>query len=431
MPTRQIEWNVHLLGQIAVYALLIIPVGFLAYGLARRVRMWRTGQPEDRFNHWGARLWGTITKSILHGRIVRRRNRYGGLMHLFIFVGFVTLLIGTFIVMIEDDITVPIFHYSFYRGNFYLGYKLVQHDPWAGWSFVSYALAIPLRGLSDGWLRMLHQVNWFSHFATTFAFLAYFAYSKMIHPFTSLVNVFFRRLKPMGELTPIENLEEVESFGIAHLEDFTWAQLMNLDACMHCGRCLEYCPTFNTDKPLHPRDLILEIGGYMADSGGIFSGVLGEGENSARFRWGEGPERELIGGVVSTEELWDCTTCGACMEQCPVLIEHVPLIVGMRRNLVLEQSEFPDELTNVFNNLERLSSPYQFPPNQRDAWTKKMAQPVRIMGEAAAADEEIEVLFFVGCLGSFDSRNQRTTMALARILQAAGINFAILGKEET
>ena len=169
----------------------------------------------------------------------------------------------------------------------------------------------------------------------------------------------------------------------------------------------------------------------MADQGGLFSGELGAGQNSARYRWGEGPERELIGGVVSTEELWDCTTCGACMEQCPVLIEHVPLIVGMRRNLVLEQSEFPDELTNVFNNLERLNSPYQFPPNQRDAWTKKMAQPVRIMAEAAAAEEEVEVLFFVGCLGSFDSRNQRTTMALARILQAAGINFAILGKEET
>jgi Fe-S oxidoreductase/nitrate reductase gamma subunit len=487
-PTRQIEWNVHTVGQIAVYALLIIPIGFLAYGLARRVRMWRTGQPEDRFNAWGTRLRGAITKSILHGRIVRRRNLYGGVMHLLIFWGFITLLIGTIIVMIEDDITVPIFHYSFYRGNFYLGYKFamnlagllliagvlmafytrlvrrpktqetsaddlvllsfliiltvqgfvlgalrlaVQRDPWASWSFVSYALAIPLEGLSNGWLRALHQVNWFSHFATTFAFLAYFAYSKMIHPFTSLVNVFFRSLKPRGTLEPIVNLEEAESFGIAHLEDFTWAQLMNLDACMHCGRCLEYCPTFNTDKPLRPRDLILEIGGYMADQGGLFSGELGAGQDSARYRWGEGPERELIGGVVSTEELWDCTTCGACMEQCPVLIEHVPLIVGMRRNLVLEQSEFPEELTNVFNNLERLNSPYQFPPNQRDAWTKKMAQPVRIMAEAAAAEEDVEVLFFVGCLGSFDSRNQRTTMALARILQTAGINFAILGKEET
>ena len=487
-PTRQIEWNVQTIAQIAIYALLCIPIGYLAYGLARRVRMWRTGQPEDRFNAWGTRLRGALTQSVLHGRIVRRRNLYGGLMHFGIFYGFVTLLIGTIIVLIEDDITVPIFHYSFYRGGFYLGYKLamnlagllviagvmmalarrlvrrpatqetsaddlvllaflvllvvqgyvlgalrlaVQQDPWAPWSFVSYWLSAPLRGLSTGALKAIHQLNWWIHFLTTFAFLAYFAYSKMIHVFTSLTNVFFRRLKPRGELAPIENLEEAESFGLAHLEDFTWAQLMNVDACMHCGRCLEYCPTFNTDKPLRPRDLVLEIAGYMADSGGIFSGELGEGANSARFRWGEGPERELIGGVVSTEELWDCTTCGACMEQCPVFIEHVPLIVGMRRNLVLEQGEFPAEVTNVFTNLERVGSPYQFPPNQRDMWAKKLDQPVRVMAEAAAEEAAVEVLFFVGCLGSFDSRNQRTTVALARILQAAGINFAILGKEES
>ena len=157
---------------------------------------------------------------------------------------------------------------------------------------------------------------------------------------------------------------------------------------------------------------------------------MGEGANSARYRWGAGPERDLIGGVVSTEEIWDCTTCGACMQQCPVYIEHVPMIVGMRRNLVLEQSEFPGELINVFNNLERVGSPYQMPPNQRDQWTRRLDQPVKQMAELDEGDE-VEVLFFVGCLGSFDSRNQRTTVALARILQAADINFAILGKEET
>jgi Fe-S oxidoreductase len=291
-------------------------------------------------------------------------------------------------------------------------------------------LALSLSGLSTSWLKALHQANWWIHFATTYVFLSYLVYSKMVHPFTSLANVFFRRLKPLGKLEPILNIEEAETFGVSKLEDFTWAQLMNVDACMHCGRCLEYCPTFNTGKALRPRDLVLEIAGYMADKGGIFSGELGEGANSARFRWGSGPDRELIGGVVSTAELWDCTTCGACMEQCPVFIEHVPMIVGMRRNLVLEQSEFPSELNNVFNNLERVSSPYQFPPNQRAQWTRRLEQPVREMAELDDGDE-VEVLFFVGCLGSFDSRNQRTTVALARILQAAGINFAILGKEET
>lgn len=487
IPTREILWNVDPVGRAAIYALLVLPVGFLTFGLARRVSKWRTGQPEDRFNQWWVRLKGAISQSILHGRIARRRNLYGGVMHLLIFWGFVTLLIGTIIVMIEDDITVPYFNFSFYRGDFYLGYKLamnlagamliagvlmafylrlvnhprvkdtsaddlvllafllvlavqgftlqalrlsVTRDTWGPWSFVSYPLSLSLRGLPTGWLETVHEANWWLHFATTFAFLGYLAYSKMIHPFTSLTNVFFRRLRPTGELSPILNIEEAETFGVAKLEDFTWAQLMNVDACMHCGRCLEYCPTFNTGKALRPRDLVLEITGYMADKGGIFSGELGEGANSARFRWGSGPERELIGGVVSTEELWDCTTCGACMEQCPVYIEHVPMIVGMRRNLVLEQSEFPGELVNVFNNLERVSSPYQLPPNQRAQWTRRLDQPVR---EASALDEgeEVEVLFFVGCLGSFDSRNQRTTVALARILQAAEINFAILGKDES
>ncbi len=487
-PTREILWNVDLLGRIAIYALLVIPVAYLAYGLAKRVGVWRRGQPEDRFGQWGTRLKGALLKSVFHGRIVRENKRFAGIMHANIFGGFIVLLIGTILVMLEDDVTVPLFGYSFYQGDFYLGFKFamnlgglmlivgvlmafyrrfveritiqesapddvlvlafllvlavqgyvvqalrlaVERDPWERWSFVSYPMSIPLRGLSEGWLTGLHQLNWWSHFLTTFVFLAYFAYSKMIHPFTSLTNVFFRRLTPVGELEPIANIEEAETLGIGKLEDFTWAQLMNVDACMHCGRCLEYCPTFNTGKPLKPRDLVLEIAGYAADHGSIFSGELGQQWTSARFRNGMGPERGLIGGVVSPAELWDCTTCGACVEHCPVYIDHVPLIVGMRRNLVLEQNEFPDELGPLFNNLERLSNPYSYPPNQRADWTKKLDQPVALMADKAAANEDVEVLFFVGCLGSFDPRNQQTTLALARILQAAGINFAILGKEET
>jgi Fe-S oxidoreductase len=293
---------------------------------------------------------------------------------------------------------------------------------------------LPLRSLSDDWLTAVHQLNWWAHFLTTFVFISYIAWSKMAHAITSLVNVFFRRLTPVGQLARIENIEEVERLGVGKLEDLTWAQLLNVDACMHCGRCLEYCPTFNTGKPLRPRDLVLQIAGFAADNGGIFSGELGEGENSARYRWGAGPDRELIGDVVTPAELWDCTTCGACVEHCPVYIDHVPLIVGMRQNLVLERNEFPDELAPVFTNLERFANPYSYPPAQRADWTRKLDTPVRTMAEAASAGVDVEVLFFVGCIGSFDSRNQQTTLALARIpriLQAAGINFAILGKDET
>jgi Fe-S oxidoreductase/nitrate reductase gamma subunit len=487
-PTREIMWNTDLAAQIGVYLFLFIPFVLLSFGLARRVWMWNQGRPENRFDAINARIWGALRDSIAHGRIIRRTSLFNGIMHFLIFWGFVLLFFGTIIVLIEHDITVPILGYSFYQGNFYLGYKLVMNtaglmviagvlmafyrryvmkpdhvetapddiilltmllvlvmqgylvqalrlavemDPWAAWSFVSYPMAVLLQGLPEGTNRALHTVNWWSHMLTTKIFLGYFAYSKMIHPFTSFTNVLFRRTQPMGKLERIEEIEEAETLGVSRLEDFTWAQLMNVDACMHCGRCLEYCPTFVTGKPLRPRDLVLEVAGYQADHGGIFSGEMGQSDKSARFRHGAGADRELIGGVVSLEEIWDCTTCGACMEHCPVYIEHVPLIVGMRQNLVLEQGEFPSEVTNVFNNLERMSSPYQFPPSQRADWTSRLEEPVREMANAVASGEDVEVLFFVGCLGSFDSRSQKTTLAMARILQAAGVNFAILGKEET
>jgi Fe-S oxidoreductase/nitrate reductase gamma subunit len=488
IPTREIFFNIVPAGMMAVYVLVIIPIGLLAYGLARRVSRWRMGQPENRLDQIGQRIRDMLRMSVLHGRIVRPRNLYGGIMHAAIFTGFVTLLIGTIIVMIETDITVPLLGWSFFHGNFYLGFKLTMNtggllliigtslalyrrlvlrpatlqtsgddlllpsmllilavqgfvqqalrlamtqDPWAAWSFVSYPVALALQGIPMDVLARLHQINWAVHLVTALIFMGYIAYSKMIHPFTALANVLMRRMRPRGELNPIPNMEMAENFGVSQLEHFSWAQLMSVDACMHCGRCLEYCPTFNTGKALRPRDLVLEIAGLQADRGGIFSGVLGEEANSGRFRWGRGGERELIGGAVSTEEIWDCTTCGACMEQCPVYIEHVPLIVDMRRNLVMEQNSFPPELAPIFTSLERLGNPYQSVPAERADWTRKLEQPVPQMSEVVAAGKTVDYLFFVGCVGSFVTRNQKVTLALTRILQSAGISFAILGKEES
>ena len=488
MPSREIFFNIDLTGVIALYGLMIVPLGVLAYGLARRVGRWRLGQPENRFERIGYRIWTLVCMSLLHGRIVRARNLYGGVMHAAIFAGFVTLLAGTIVVAIEADIAVPWLGASFLHGDFYLVFKLAMNiagllliagaimaffrrlvlrpatqensgddmlllgflallavqgfavqglrlaltkDPWAAWSFVSYPIALALQGMPHAVLAQLHELNWHAHFLTAFIFLGYIAYSKMIHPFTALANVLFRRLRPRGELDPVANLELAETVGASRLEHFSWAQLMSVDACMHCGRCLEYCPTYNTGKALRPRDLVLQLAGLQADRGGIFSGVLGEGANSGRFRWGKGAGRELVGGTVSKEEIWDCTTCGACMEQCPVYIEHVPLIVSLRRNLVTEQNSFPAELAPVFRSLERLGNPYQNVPGERAAWTGRLDEPVTLMSEAAAAGKTVDYLFFVGCAGSFVPRNQKVTIALARILQAAGISFAILGKEET
>ena len=487
-PAREILFNIDPVSAVAIYILMTLPAALLAYGLARRVRSWRMGAPENRFERMGARLWYLLRMTVLHGRIVRQRNLYGGLMHACLFGGFVTLLAGTTIVMIEADVAVPLFGWSFLRGDFYLGFKLalnaagllllagiamalyrrivmkpatqesspddvlilvwlavlvvqgyvlqalrlsLTHDPWAAWSFVSYPLALALRSIAPEVLSQMHQFTWWSHALVAFGLIGYAAYSKLVHPFTAMANVLLRRLKPRGALDAIENLDTAEVIGASKLEHFSWAQLMSVDACMHCGRCLEFCPTFNTGKALRPRDLILSLAGYQADQGGVFSGVLGEGANAGRFKNGRGADRQLIGGVVSKQEIWDCTTCGACMEQCPVHIEHVPMIVSLRRNLVTEQNSFPPEVQPIFNSLERLGNPYQSVPMERAAWTKKMATPVAEMKDVAANGETVDYLFFVGCVGSFVSRNQKITIALARILQAAGLKFAILGKEES
>jgi len=488
IPSREILFNIDPFSAVAIYLVMTLPVALLAYGLARRVRRWRMGQPENRFDAMARRIRYLLRMTVLHGRIVRRRNLYGGIMHACLFGGFVTLLAGTTIVMVETDIAVPLFNAGFLHGDFYLGFKLAMnaggllllagialalyrrivlqpatqessaddililawlavlvvqgfalqalrlaltHDPWGVWSFVSYPAALALRGIAPDVLSGMHQLTWWSHALVAFGLIGYAAYSKLVHPFTALANVLLRRLKPRGELDAIENIETAEVIGASKLEHFSWAQLMSVDACIHCGRCLEFCPTFNTGKALRPRDFVLSLAGYQADQGGVFSGVLGEGMNAGRFKNGRGADRQLIGGVVSKEEIWDCTTCGACMEQCPVHIEHVPMIVSLRRNLVTEQNSFPPEVQPIFNSLERLGNPYQSVPMERAAWTKKMDVPVQEMKDVAAKGETVDYLFFVGCVGSFVSRNQKITIALARILQTAGLKFAILGKEES
>jgi Fe-S oxidoreductase len=243
--------------------------------------------------------------------------------------------------------------------------------------------------------------------------------SKLAHIFVGPANVFLRATDARAALPLIASIEEQEHFGVAKLDDFNWKQLVNFDACMRCGRCLDFCPTFNTGKPLKPRELIMEVGSYMQRQAGLPAWSVPV----------QVPEvANLIGDVVSEDEIWDCTSCRACMEQCPVRIEHVPLIVEMRRNLVLEQSRFPQELVLLFNNLERNGNPYSFPASTRAEWAAAIGVPELSQVEDPSS---LEVIYWVGCMASFDARNQRVATALAKIFSAAGVQFAILGKEET
>ena len=500
MPTRQIGWNVGEIAFAVMYVLVAVQALVLGYAFTRRYLAWRSGRPYGPIDRVGDRLRQALSVAFLHKRLIRPGYVYAGVMHLFIFYGFIFLFIGTLIVLLEADIVRPFFNASFYYGTFYVIYKLVinffglifiigllmaiyrryfQHlpkfrrnlsddaivlgillflgltgfllealrlsatrDANAPIHWVAYPLTLLLNGVDPGTLTATHAVVWWSHMLANTALLVYIPASKLAHIFTGPTNVFMRAVDSRVALPLIANIEEQEHFGVDKLTDFNWKQLVNFDACMRCGRCLDFCPTFNTGKALKPRQLIVEVGAYMNRQAGLLAGPAGPrideaGVTGHELVAAEEPSlatvpnvEELIGPVVSEDELWDCTTCRACMEQCPVRIEHVPFIVEMRRNLVLEQSRFPQELVMLFNNLERNANPYSFPASTRADWAAELNQGVRELS-SVEDPSTLEVVYWVGCMSSFDARNQRVATALTKIFNAADVKFAILGKEES
>ena len=274
-----------------------------------------------------------------------------------------------------------------------------------------------------------YRVSWWLHMFTVLGFLIYLPRSKHLHLLATPFNVFFSNYQPKGALPMLENIEEREDYGVSKVEQFTWKQLLDGYACTECGRCNTVCPAMNTGKPLYPKEIILgvkeelfERSDEILSDNTIFSKL---GLVKLKTDETETEHQPMIGGTISKEALWSCTSCMACMEICPVAIEHVPKIIDMRRSLVMEESEFPQEVTSLFNNIERNGNPWEISNDTRAEWAAELAVP--LMGENPDAD----VLYWVGCMGSFDLRNKKVSTAVAKILQAAKVNFAILGPEET
>jgi Fe-S oxidoreductase len=275
----------------------------------------------------------------------------------------------------------------------------------------------------------LYRIFWWAHILTVLSFLVYLPGSKHLHLMATPFNVFFRNYGPRGALPLLENLEEREDYGVSRAEQFTWKQLLDGYACTECGRCNTVCPASNTGKPLFPKEIILGVKESLLERR---HEILGAQNLYTRLTIadvrggnGHGEAQPMVGGVISTEALWACTTCSACMEICPVSIEHVPKIVDMRRHLVMEESEFPAEVTSLFNNIERNANPWEISNDRRAEWAAGLDVP--LMAENPSA----EVLYWVGCMGSFDQRNRQVATAVVKILKAAGVNFAILGPEES
>ncbi|MGD9645324.1 MAG: heterodisulfide reductase-related iron-sulfur binding cluster [Pirellulales bacterium] len=455
--TREIFWNVGPLTKVSMYVLAAVATGVAGYGFYRRWRVWRRGTRAGGFK---LAPLGQIARHVfLQVRIARIPLAW--LSHMAIFYGFIVLFIGTVIVALEDYGIFGLVGIQ-WTGRFYtsssflldlfgLGFVVALPVAMARrggltrvrpsskpidaailWlllvigvsGFVTEALRIAFSfppfeqnvsfvawimargferlGLAGEAVRPWHLGAWWLHMVTALGFLALIPYTKMLHVLIAPAQIAVAEARNSGHLRTV-SMEEVEAtgkVGVAEVPDFTRGQLLSFDACTQCRRCESACPAWNTRKPLSPMKVVLDIAA-----------------NGHR-------EGSLHGDVISAETLWACTTCGACVHNCPVLIDQMGAIVDLRRHLVGE-GQVVGSSQQALRTIAARGNPWGLPPEERDAWAEGLDVP-RIEDNPTP-----DVLLWVGCAGSYDRRNQQVTRSLVKILKAAGVNYAILGKSET
>jgi Fe-S oxidoreductase/nitrate reductase gamma subunit len=465
--------------ELLVALFYVTVAGFLGVSIglfAQRARNWERGSWESRSGDFKRRL-----HRFLQGVTMRTvmEDPASGLMHAMIYYGFIVLFIGT--VILEIDHLLPE-QLKFLHGGFYEGYSAVldaaavvylggiafaavrryivkpwrirtknrPEDAWIlftlaaigitglateaarialvgqpsfeKWSFVGYPLSflVPQASASG-----IHQVLWILHAVAFVAFLVILPVTKLRHMITTPANLALSpRERPKGAMHEVPNLMEatdIESLGAATVGEFTWKQLLDTDACTICGRCTSVCPANTTGKPLDPREIVLKLGTVAAMSAttplsppvGVDAAITVTSDN--------------VFQLITPEELWSCTTCRACDEICPADIEIVDKILDMRRYLSLMEADFPSELGKSYVSMENSSNPYGVDQNTRGDWTDALDFEVKRLDEPGVT---AEYLMWVGCAGSFDDRNRNVTIATAKLLHKADVDFGILGSKE-
>jgi len=465
--TREILWNIS--HTWVMYLLFVISLGIAAYGFYQRLVVWKKGLPLDRFDQPLKRIGKVLTHAAAQQRTIR--EKYAAVFHTLIYTGFIILTMATTVVALDYD-----FGFSIMQGAFYLYFqsfivdvfgalvmvgvliaayrrlitrprKLVYtdeavwilaaifaialtgfliegwriaatNDPWGAWSPFGYLVAqVSAATISVDAMRLLHLITWWGHAVLVFGFIAVAPYTKMAHVVMAPLNIYTASLKPIGAnlkfLDIDKAMETGDKLGINALSSFTWKDLADFDACTECGRCTSVCPANTVGKELSPRDIILDLQGLMHRSAKTVSEIADLKD-------------PIINAVPSTspEALWQCTTCAACVEACPVFIEQMPKIVDMRRFLVMEEANFPDTMADAVTSMETRGHPFKGTQATRIDWTDGLN--VKTINDARDA----EVILWVGCGGALIERNQKVTRSIAQLLQKANVNFAILGREE-
>lgn len=302
-----------------------------------------------------------------------------------------------------------------------------------GWAWLPAAIAAPLAGLPPSVATAACALAFWANLLCIAGFLAWLPASKHLHLVTAIPNVMLRKRAPRAALPLLDLEAEGVRFGVRTVADLTRKGLLDGFTCTECGRCRDACPAWASGKPLDPKALVM---GIRDEAVAAEAGVpLIPWIRPVADRGTVDTERPLVGHAIAEDAVWDCVTCGACVEACPVLIEHVDTIVGIRRDLVLEQSRFPAELNGPMTAMERHGNPWGRPATERLAWTRGLPFAVPVAAEVAAAGPsavaDLECLYWVGCAAAFDDRNRRVARAFVTCLDAAGVRFAVLGQEET
>jgi len=460
VPFRDTFWNVPGWAQIALYVGGVIAIAIFVYGMWQRVTLWRRGLPENRLDRIAERLGRVLTHAL--GQVRTLSQAYPGVMHAIMFWGFLALFMGTVLATLDWDITLPLFGYKLLKGPFYLFYETVldmfglffviglgmavwrrfverpaRVDAtarfawvltllfvinvtgfimeacrlavvapwWAPWSPVGWALGrgFVSLGLGPDALRGLHLATWVFHAVLALGFIAVIPYSYFVHLLTTPLNIFFSKLGPRGALAPIENIEQAESLGISKLEEFSWKRRLDFDACVECGRCQAACPAYMSGTALSPKQIIVKLKWHM-------HGDL------------PGP---IHGELIKADELWACTTCMACVQECPAFIDIVDTIVDLRRYLALSEGALPSTAPQSLQNIQRAGNPWGLPAGERLAWAQGLDVPLLTPEQ----EVEVEYLYWVGCSASYDRRNQAIARSVVKILKAAGVSFGVMPEE--
>jgi len=456
----------HIVETIIFTVILILTVYGFFSPLYLRYRLVKLGRPDERFDRPFKRIADAVGSFFFLGCSVKRERVFTGLVHFFFLYGSLTfdtvslnhvltgykkglnlfghgglrhfhsawadvfgimVLVGVLYFVIRRWV-VKIKSYTYPSVESVYIYLLlvtvtltyflyegaaIAHDPAHAYSaFASRAVG--------GWISAVLPVNmtvvkitWWLHILNVFVFVVYVPRSKYLHMIAGPVNIAFQDYNPRGIIKPL-NLEDenAESFGVVNFRDMTWRDLFDGFACMECGRCDDYCPANRTGKPLSPKNIILNVKKEMLKDG---RAVLKDRDKVLE---------PLMERVYALDEIWTCTSCGACMYVCPVKNEHLPKIIGLRQSLTLMESKFPTELNQFYKGMETNSNPWGFGSATRADWTEGL--DLKVMSQ----DSDVDILYWVGCAGAFDERGKKVTHAMLKVLKEAGVNFGILGAEE-